>query len=77
MDTEESAKNGYPLDNASFPSRSEIALPEPPTRRERLAYIADMAGELRTMAVQAGCQALAELLEQASLEAERCRCRGR
>jgi hypothetical protein len=77
MDAEESAKNGSPVDSARFPSRSEIAVPERPTRREQLDYIADLAGELRAMAVQAGCQVLAELLEQASLEAARCRCRGR
>ena len=39
------------------------------TRAERLDYIAEMAWELRGMAVQAGCRTLTDLLEVAAKEA--------
>ncbi len=76
MDTRESAKNGQSVDGAKFPSRSEIAVAQPTSRRDRLDYIADIVQELKIMSTKADCHALADLLERAYLEAVRCRCGG-
>ena len=76
MDTRESAKNGQSVDSATFPNPSEIAVAQPASRRDRLDYIADIVQELKIMSAQADCHALADLLEQARLEAVRCLCGG-
>jgi hypothetical protein len=47
--------------------------PPVPTRAERLAYIANLAGSLKGMAFDARCWTLAELLELAEREAKRQR----
>jgi hypothetical protein len=76
MDTRESAKNGQSLDGVTFPSPSEIDVAQPPLRKDRIEYIADLIQELKIMAGQADCDVLADLLEQARLEAVRCLCPG-
>jgi hypothetical protein len=74
MDTQESAKNGQSIDGVAFPSPSEIEVAQPPLRKDRLDYIADLTQQLKIVAGQADCHLLADLLEQARLEAVRCLC---
>jgi hypothetical protein len=65
MTARQSAENGKSLNEADFPTASEIAALPVASAKDRLEYIADMVQELQVMSAQANCQVLADLLERA------------
>jgi hypothetical protein len=71
MSAGQNAKNGERLaDDATLSEVSTLTLV---SSEDRLDYIAELVQELKVMSEQANCQTLADLLEQAYLEAVRQR----
>jgi hypothetical protein len=71
MNRQGGAENGDHVDEAVFPSQSDITALPVASSKDRLEYIAAMVRELKIMSAQADCQALADLLERAYREAVR------